>query len=658
MAILISKTKDDKLTSRVYGANPDTSADVTFGRGALEKVLTKLGTDADDTAWFGKGDSGAIVLDGQLASSKILDVTYTKAVKYTDSSTTPAGKQIGDVKKAAKITVTYIGKEGDAYKTLTNDIELDVDGVLDDLNADITSDDYETLKVQVTEDHGKLKDVVVSKTDAESKFTDKTADTSAKFEVTTDDGFALGSDLTNLKSYVDAQAAASKTVVEGKGDGDGVTVESTTDTVTGQVTYKVSQDLKLEYHAAAGDKGAYFALEDNTNSTEISTIQVSDIIGNGVLTETAYDETTGELTLTFATADGKNDNKVVVDLGKLLDIGDIFVGDDSAKYLKATTATTTTDEKQVQFDVITLDPSTASETATGLADSYEVKKYVDAKVADLNGSLDADVSAVGTNVSVGVTEEDGVLTKVTVTEKYATVESKKEGDADTVVTVTDETALVTGKDIATLADFSNTRISEEVAKLDSTVTVEDASKFVKVVTGEVDGKLDETGSSVSFTHAVLGDTVGLSKTGEGTDATFSTGAGTVTTNGIVTADELADKITKDDNIIAEALNVINSSIKSLSENLDSQDGSIGWIQNVNNDFKKTVTDTSLGDIDVSVKFITDTYSLYLNGEKKDKEISVVNSATIGELVQRLAEEKARAMAAESKLDAKLTWIEI
>lgn len=113
--------------------------------------------------------------------------------------------------------------------------------------------------------------------------------------------------------------------------------------VDGKTITKTGNDglataLQLKYHAAVTEgtpKGAYIALEDNTGaSISGSEIPVADIIGNGMLKFASYSETTGVLTLTFATASG-TDTTVQIDLGKLFDIDDIIINstDGSANYL-------------------------------------------------------------------------------------------------------------------------------------------------------------------------------------------------------------------------------------------------------------------------------------------------------------------------------------
>ena len=100
MAIIIGKTNE---APAVYGAEavtplatPSITANIGFGNGSLAKVLAKVGSS--DTKVYVGFDSttgaGAIVSNGKLVSSKVLDIVVTPeadgvapklAVKYVDA---------------------------------------------------------------------------------------------------------------------------------------------------------------------------------------------------------------------------------------------------------------------------------------------------------------------------------------------------------------------------------------------------------------------------------------------------------------------------------------------------------------------------------------------------------------------------------------------
>ena len=164
--------------------------------------------------------------------------------------------------------------------------------------------------------------------------------------------------------------------------------------VDGKTITKTGNDglattLKLKYHEAVttegSEKGAYIALEDiNGTSITNSEVMVEDIVGNSVLKSASYSETTGKLTLVFATSSG-TDTTVEIDLGKLLDIDDIIIDQETGKdYLSFDVANEATEEGQATLGVklaeVTYTASTQSAPANLTADVTK-GKMVDASEA-------------------------------------------------------------------------------------------------------------------------------------------------------------------------------------------------------------------------------------------------------------------------------------
>lgn len=159
----------------------------------------------------------------------------------------------------------------------------------------------------------------------------------------------------------------------------------------------------ITYVAAKGGVAAHIALVDEAG-TELSTINVSDIIGNGVLTDSSYDKTTGILELTFAKADG-NTNVVDVNLADMLDINDVKVADGSANYMGVDL--TGGENSQAVFSIKTSD---ITDGATGLATAAGVKTYVDAQVSGKNVEAEGDgkyITATAANNKVTVAAQIG-----------------------------------------------------------------------------------------------------------------------------------------------------------------------------------------------------------------------------------------------------------
>ena len=143
----------------------------------------------------------------------------------------------------------------------------------------------------------------------------------------------------------------------------------------------------LEYVAASGGVAAHINLKNAAGEVE-STIQVSDIIGNGVIGKTSYSKETNTLSLFFKQADGTLKEEKV-DMKELIDIDDIFIGGDSQNYLKVTN-----DASTATFDVKIKKMAEASyaegNIVTGLVDAADVKKYIDTQSSDLGVTAEGD----------------------------------------------------------------------------------------------------------------------------------------------------------------------------------------------------------------------------------------------------------------------------
>lgn len=353
-------------------------------------------------------------------------------------------------------------------------------------------------------------------------------------------------DAAAAKGYIDAEIAKATTeVVEGKG------IDITeTEHADGHAIYTINSSLTLQYNEASGNNPATITLT-GANDGVFGTVNVSDIVGNGVIDHTQYYPGTGNLVLSFNTAAGTTQD-VSIDLTDILDLGDLMVKADSTDYLEITQVTPdpATDENQLSFAIKTVDVSTATASATGLADAFKVKEYVDsqtavtaegddyvsatvdattdkkhvivdsnvtpltasagtvgtydaegAQTADPTGgtlsgtansladaadiatsvktyvdgamaievarsnantlasikALDVDVSTKGTNVSVGVTEVDGVITAVNVTEDYANISYVA---ATNTWTNDNSTGLVTGQDMETMKSYVDDKVAD------------------------------------------------------------------------------------------------------------------------------------------------------------------------------------------------------
>lgn len=146
----------------------------------------------------------------------------------------------------------------------------------------------------------------------------------------------------------------------------------------GDTGLKTALTLAVKEAEAVGgeeSKKARIALVDN-GGAELSSVNIADIVGNGVITKTAYNPQTGELTITWA-----GGTTTVVDLGKLLDIDDVAIESASQNYLKVELNPAAGETgSQAVFGAKIVNVSEASNTKTGLVDAKDVKDYVDSKV--------------------------------------------------------------------------------------------------------------------------------------------------------------------------------------------------------------------------------------------------------------------------------------
>ena len=261
------------------------------------------------------------------------------------------------------------------------------------------------------------------------------------------------------KAYFEGYFANSDTITITDGTAD-VNVDGQTILIDSVNKY-LKTGLNIAYIAEEGTTGATIALRDNSN-TVLSSIAVSDIVGDGVLKDSIYHQDTNILELRFGNgkvynaADPTTYTKVEVNLQKLIDINDVFIGNDSSIYLNATL-----DASTVTLDTKMQDPSTADATHTGLADALKVKQYVDSKTTDLavsasgdnyvDASVDAsdkkhiNVAATAKTQTAVALAETAVQNVVegTSTENYVALNVSAKSDASVITITTDDSALNT-----------------------------------------------------------------------------------------------------------------------------------------------------------------------------------------------------------------------
>lgn len=198
----------------------------------------------------------------------------------------------------------------------------------------------------------------------------------------------------------EAKEAAIKTLADRIEGGNAVKVR-----IDGENQYYDSA-LTLKYVAGTKDTAAHIDLLDK-NDEALGTVEVSDIIGNGVLKSTSYDAATGILTLTFSTVNG-GEETAEVNLKEMLDLGDLFVAGDSKPYLDiqqvVKDGTDIPDEEQLSFTIKIKKLADATDTETGLVDAKDAKDYIDAAInISAEGDDYVDASYADKKVSVSAT---------------------------------------------------------------------------------------------------------------------------------------------------------------------------------------------------------------------------------------------------------------
>lgn len=144
----------------------------------------------------------------------------------------------------------------------------------------------------------------------------------------------------------------------------------------------LSTNLKLFYDESSKKLGLSGA---NNQLIEDSSVDVNQLFGKlGLLKASTYDENTGNLTLTFETLNGDNNN-VVVNLGALLDVNDVVVKPESSNYL--TFELSGRENGQAAVGVKVSQIENASESTTGLVDAFDVKTFVNNKETTLNSTI-------------------------------------------------------------------------------------------------------------------------------------------------------------------------------------------------------------------------------------------------------------------------------
>ena len=476
----------------LFGAGANTAQLVKFAYGTLAKAAAAT---TDGQIAFGYDETtkaGAIYVGGNLVTSKILDITKADTAKVEGVTTGVA----------ETITVKYVDAAGAVQST--NFAVVDQKLVQELIAAQAEADN---ARIKALETYAKATNI----TAADGAVTVTPAGEAEDFKTYTVS--------VNVDGVTVIKNANSKVLEAGK-----------------TLAIKEAAALTGVNGVVAGHK--YITLTAADKTTVESAIDLCDIVGQSLIESTSYDKTTGHLTITWKTADGTaTANTTDIDLVAMLDINDMSVVEASQKYL--TVDLSGEENSQAVFTVHTKAVADATAEATGLADAADVKAYVDSKVASVSAQGDDYVSA----------SYDNATSKITVAADVQVLTVGKDGEADSTLAGV-EKSLVDGKDVAEkVSSFVNARLAEEVAKLDSDVTSDDAAvATVQVV--ETNGKItDVVVTNIPAGVNRDGDAQGARKLAATTLTGAVTGADVATIKGYVD-DRLSDMTSAQDSSVA------------------------------------------------------------------------------------------------------------
>lgn len=642
MAITIKKSMINGAPV-IFGAPADANTakgvEVKFGYGTLENVLAKVGTADDGVIYFGYDDAkstGAIVSRGKLVSSKILDIKTTAAV--TGES--------GKITKEAQIVISYINTDK-SVKTL--EIPVSADGKLKEL-ADKIED---------------LKTLVGTKTD--TKETDTVFGAIAKEAVRATTKETAISDLLGTKDDDKTKETAfGKVAFEADR---AVTAE------TGLSTrIKTLEDKKYTTVNAKADGHVKVAVSDDNVVTvtedDIASAALLGTVDDAAGTATAFGKIADE-TKRATTAEGKLDTRVTDietlitsdkdgTINKVSEVIDWFKGvaegEGGAKLLSDVAANKTAIGTE----------KTTDKPGTGIykrLEDLEAKKHI---VSDV-------VADAGKCVSGVHVTEDGALTI---------------DQAELAATNINATAILEGE--ATVA-VEGTKVSEQIESLAKSIkavakTADDAIKALDVEDTAEDGKyvsaVSETDGKITVTRADLPtlsvktgseqfaavnnheveikttalNTVGLTKNAD--TGKWEAGTADAQSTGLATAADVAAEIVSDEDVIATALNDHENRLKAVEckeITVSSAKSDVAISVDEVKDSSNVVT-TAATNFNVTGGKVTFTIH---NGDKAVTEtITAYTEDTVKALVELYAKEKARAEAAEAKINEKLTWLDL
>ncbi len=307
---------------------------------------------------------------------------------------------------------------------------------------------------------------------------------------------------------------------------------------------------------AVGTGKDRIALTD-VNGVELTHVDVEKIIGGGIVERVVYNKDNNTLTIYWI-----GGATTTIDLSELFDISDWAVKSDSTDFLSLTVNVSTAEIGVKKADV-TFTPAAGSNpanlsvnTANGeilvASDAIPaIKSYVDAVQGDNGISAEGDSYI---DASVDATDNK----KINIKAQTSNITVSKSGTDDTSITGTSG-KLVDAADAASkVGQFVNTRISEEINKLNADI-ISDDDTYVKVEVKETKGKISDvsitqTKSTITASATALSATTGIADGAE-----FASGVKTYVDGQIDALDSKLD-IKSPDSSLTFDVSVVNGKI--------------------------------------------------------------------------------------------------
>lgn len=455
-ATLLGTTADDKTKATAFGyiakeaADRATAISNTVQSLAKEDaaVAKKFVTEVSET-------NGVIDVKRGTVSSNDKTVVLTdnadggiNLAVNIDGSTIVKNATTGILSVASAALIQYVGKDA---------IDVSAVGASDDEKS-ISLTIPAAEKVLSQNSDGLITTIALK------SVTPSSTNIREEYELQGINGAKLGTD--TIKVYKDS---AYKEIYLG-------TANDTIDTINGTITKEEGDKQSLNYAYMKAD-GTYDLVK-----VDVSAFISENEAGNGVQIiehKVAIKLADGNESFLTVDSNGLKLSGVATAIANAINALDVAATskEDDKKYVKTTISET---DGKVANDGVTVvygDYNTNGQKS-GIATTEDTKTYVDAQITAKNVAAEGDayVNASAAN------------NKVTVTTHTAELTTAKIGAADTTLSGTAQT-LVDGADAASkVSTFVNTRISEEVAKLDATVT-DKSQSHIGVTVVETDGVL-------------------------------------------------------------------------------------------------------------------------------------------------------------------------